>query len=156
MLRYETLILAHPQLTADENSFIEGYFDNLMSQFKGKLLAFDKWGKYHLSYSIKKHSYGIYLLARYDVPENKVTELFKELNTFFQIKCNDIVIRYVTVKLDANAPLIYKYPEPISAVKTGNLDSFIKENKMEGFLGDVSKKPNPSTNQDAITSQEEN
>ena len=135
MLRYETLILAHPQLTADELGTLESFFDKVTNDFKGKLISFDKWGKYLLTYPVKRNDYGIYILVRYDVPEDKVTKFSDEVSTFFKIKCNEIVMRHVVVKLDPKAPLNYKFPEPITTGKTGNLDSFIKENKMEGFLG---------------------
>ncbi len=136
MQRYETLILTRTQITADELSMLENYFDKLLSDAKGSLLAFDKWGKYRLAYPVNKSDYGIYLLARYEMPEEAITSTFKKVAEFFKIKCNEIVMRNVTVKLDAQAPLAYKYPDPIDGGKAG-LDTFLKENKMESLLESV-------------------
>jgi len=137
MLKYETLILARTQITADELSMIESFFENLLSDVKGKILAFDKWGKYRLAYPVKKSDYGIYILVRYEMPEQVVTSAFKKISEFFKIKCNEVVMRNVSVKLDKAASTIYKHPESVDAGRTGSLDTFIKENRMEGLLGDV-------------------
>ncbi|MBD3231645.1 hypothetical protein GF322_03205 [Candidatus Dependentiae bacterium] len=135
--KYETLVLAHPQITADELSMIENYFEKITDEATGELLNFDKWGKYRLAYPIQKNDYGIYILIRYELPLDKLSQIFKEIETFFKIKCNETVMRSVTRKLSDNVPKVYKYPEPIDASKSANLDDFIKENKMEGFLGNV-------------------
>ena len=135
--RYETLILARTQITADELSMIESFFEKISSEAKGKVVSFDRWGKYRLAYPIKKNDYGIYLLVRYEFLEKECQFMFKKLLDFFKINCSEIVMRYVTIKLDEKAPLAYKYPEPVDAGRTGSLDSFLKENKMESFLDNV-------------------
>lgn len=138
--RYETLILAHPQITADELSLIENFFLKVTADTKGELLNFDKWGKYRLSYPIQKNDYGIYILVRYELPSENRSDIFKDIENFFKIKCSETVSRNVTKKLSASAPKVYKFPEPIDAGKSTNLDSFIKENKMESFLSENKKK----------------
>ena len=137
MLRYETLILAHTQITADELSMLENHFEQMASDGKGKVLSFDKWGKYRLAYPVKKNDYGVYILARYEMPDGSTTSSSKNLTDFFKVKCNEIVMRHVTIKLDDDAPLNYARPEPVDGARSGNLDTFLKENKMESFLGDV-------------------
>lgn len=153
MLKYETLILARTQITADELSMIESYFENLLSDAKGKVLAFDKWGKYRLAYPVKKNDYGIYILIRYEMPEQAVTSAFKKLSEFFKIKCNEIVMRNASVKLNKDASSIYKYPESVDVGRAGGLDTFIKENKMEGFLDDV--KPSSTVEDKKDSTKEE-
>lgn len=140
MLRYETLILSPTQITDDEVSMLENYFEKLASEGKGKVISFDKWGKYRLAYPVKNNDYGIYILVRYELPQEIVTKTFNELKDFFKIKCSEIVMRYVTNKLDSAASLEYRYPEPIDGGRSSNLDSFIKENKMETFLNSDVKK----------------
>lgn len=154
--KYETLILAHPQITADELSAIENFFVTVSTDAKGDLLNFDKWGKYRLSYAIKKNDYGIYILARYELPTDNRSSIFKDIETFFKIKCNETVMRYVTKKLSASAPKAYRFPDPIDAGKTTNLDSFIKENKMETFLGNdkESKEAVASDSTEKVVSEE--
>ncbi len=134
MLLYETLILSNTHITNDELSAMEDFFDKFTSDAGGSVKSFDKWGKYRLAYPIKKHDYGMYLLVRYELPLVKVADILKELDSFLKIKCNETVLRSVTKKLDSDATLEYRRPEPVDA-RSGNLDTFLKENKMESFLG---------------------
>ena len=153
MLQYETLILAPTEVTADELTMIENHFENLMSQAKGKLSSFDKWGKYRLAYPIKNNDYGIYVLIRYELPQEETSSIFKQLQDFFKIKCNEIVIRYVTTKLEPGTPLTYKHPDPIDAGRSGNLDEFLKESKIESFLSSVDSSKNETRKQETTTEE---
>jgi small subunit ribosomal protein S6 len=138
MLHYETLILSNTHITKDELFAIEDYFDKLTSAVGGRIRSFDKWGKYRLAFPVKKNDYGIYTLIRFEVPKENATTIFKDLDSFLKIKCNEIVLRSVTIKLDKEFSLDYKRPESVDG-RSGNLDTFLKENKMEGILNsDVS------------------
>jgi len=134
MTNYETLMLARTEITDDEISSLERQLDKIVSSFKGKMTLFDKWGKYKLAYPVKKNIYGIYILSRYQVPPEVAFDFFKEVDSLFKIKYNELVMRNVTVRLEENVSSVYKYPEPVGAHRTSNLDSFIKENKMEGLI----------------------
>ncbi len=134
MLLYETLILSHTHVTNDELSAMEDFFDKLTSDVGGAVKSFDKWGKYRLAYPIKKNDYGMYLLVRYELPQDKLSNVFKDLDSFLKIKCNETVLRSVTKRLDSDLPLEYRRPEPVDA-RSGSLDTFLKDNKMESFLG---------------------
>jgi small subunit ribosomal protein S6 len=141
MQRYETLILAGTQITADELSMLENFFEKITTENKGKVVSFDKWGKYRLAYPVQKHDYGIYLLVRYELPQIGSENAFKDLNTFFKIKCNEIVMRNFTKKLKKDAPVNYKKPDPVDNGRKGGFDTFLKENKMDTFLnGNVDTK----------------
>ena len=142
MVRYETLMLARTEITDDELSMIERYFDKLLADNSSALSSFDKWGKYRLAFPVQKNDYGVYMLARYEITPDKLTAVMDELTTFFKIKCNEIVMRHVTVRLGKNASSTYYKPEPIDIARSGNVDTFLKENKMEGLLSSV------NTNQD--------
>ncbi len=157
MLRYETLILSPTQITVDELSVIESYFEKLLSDFKGEVLSFERWGKYRLVYPVRKNDYGIYILVRFEIPEGKVSQAFKDLKDFFKIKCNEIVMRYVTIKLDELASLEYKRPGSLDAGRTPDLDTFLKEHKMETFLSnvDTSKKAAKEEDKKAVAQQED-
>lgn len=137
MLRYETLILARTEITDDEVSTLERFFDKHITDLKGHLSTFDKWGKYRLSYPVNKNDYGVYILSRYELPENIVTNFFKELDSFFKIKCNEFVMRFITIKLKKDAPTTYIKPEPLDSMRLTNVEAFMRENKMEGLLGGV-------------------
>jgi small subunit ribosomal protein S6 len=136
MINYETLMLARTEITDDELRALERSFDKFVTDQKGKVSVFDKWGKYKLAYPVQKNVYGIYILARYQVDEKAdLKGFFKEIDLLFRIKYNELIMRHVTVRIDGEISLVYKYPEPINSHGgTSNLDSFIKENKMEGLI----------------------
>lgn len=137
MIRYETLLLARTEITNEEVSLIESTFETLVTQAGGKINVVDRWGKYRLSYPIKKQEYGIYYLIRFDVPADKVSGVTAQIREFFRIKCSEFVLRNVIVRLDDNAPIVYKRPEPVDSpyANAGGADSFIKENKLDSFSG---------------------
>jgi len=141
MTHYETLMLARTEITEDEMNAIERQIDTIAASFKGKMSLFDRWGKYKLAYPVKKNMYGIYALARYEIPNESLAAFFKELDTLFRIKYNEIIMRQVSVKLEPGISSVYKYPEPVASHRTSNLDSFIKENKMEGLIDTPVQKP---------------
>jgi small subunit ribosomal protein S6 len=137
MSRYETLILTSPEITEDEVGQLERHFYNHLVDDKGQVTAFDKWGKFRLAYPIKKNDYGVYILIRYEAAEDYANTFMKELDTFFKIKCNDFVMRHTTIKLKKNAPTTYIKPESLDSARSSSVESFLKDNKMEGLLSSV-------------------
>ncbi len=135
--RYETLLLARTETTEDDMSMIERQFDKVISDAKGKLSSFDKWGKFRLSFPVNKNTHGVYVLARYEVPAVGTADILQELDRFLKIKCNEIVMRHVTIKLKENAPATYQRPETIDMSRQGSLDTFLKDNKIENLLSSV-------------------
>ncbi|MCL5436977.1 MAG: 30S ribosomal protein S6 [Candidatus Dependentiae bacterium] len=112
--RYEALILAVPEITTDEASTLESQIHSLISQLKGEILSFERWGKYKLAYKVRKNDYGVYFLVRFDLPENGQTgSVMEEVRRLFAIKYRDIVMRFIFSSLDPNAPLTYKRPESL-------------------------------------------
>src|SRR4051812_15979224 len=122
MIQYETLMLATTQITHDELTFLEREFEKIAIQTKGNLKSFDRWGKYRLAYPIKKNDYGIYILARYEVPQEALSLVTEQITTFFRIKCNDIVIRYVNVRLVPGTSSVYAKPEAVDAKGMSDID----------------------------------
>jgi ribosomal protein S6 len=131
---------------------LENFFEKITTDNKGKVVSFDRWGKYRLAYPIQKHDYGIYILVRYELPKEEAEKAFKSLDTFFRIKCNEIVMRNFTTKLKHDAPVNYKKPDPVDNGRKGGFDTFLKENKMDTFLdNDVDKKTEKKENVTATT-----
>ena len=157
-IKYETLMLARTEITDDELNTIENFFDKVCSDSEGKLTAFDKWGKYQLAYPVKKNSYGVYVLARYELPEKAVTQTFKNVETFLKIKCQETVLRNVTIKLAPEATIAYQKPEPLDSNRTGGIDAMLKEGKIENLLDSVesttSKSAAPSTTKPSVVQKE--
>jgi len=151
MIRYETLMLIRSEAIDDELSKLEKLFDTFVSDIKGQLSSFDKWGKCRLAYPVQKHDYGIYILCRYNIPEEGRVEFFKKLYDSFKIKFNEVVMRHINIKIATDAPLDYVRPDSIEGARTGNLDAFLKESKIEAFLGDSSEEDSfSSTEEEAL------
>lgn len=135
MIRYETLMLAVPEITETEISAIESSFGKIVKDAKGKMLSWEKWGKYFLAYPINKQSYGIYILARFEVPAESKKIVNDEIKSIFSIKFNNLVARYMTSVLKKENGLEYKRPTPLDETPK-NVTEFLKENKMEGLMRD--------------------
>lgn len=137
MLRYETLFLTRTELSEDDASTLEKQLDKIVSEAQGKLDSFDKWGKYKLAYPVKKQGNGMYILARYQAPTAYVAKLLHELDQFLKLKCSETVLRHVNIRLRKNAPATYIKPDSVDLVRTGSLDTFFKDNKIENLLNTV-------------------
>ena len=137
MLRYEVLILTSPDITSDENSKLEGEISKLVRKNKGELISFERWGKLLLAYPIKHNNYGIYFLTRFDVENEQCRELLEEFRMLFNLKLPDVVMRFLPTHLDMDASLDYQRPDSLEDTPTRDVDTFLRENKMEGLLSSV-------------------
>ncbi len=135
--RYETLLLVSTSVTDDELSMIEKNFDLICSNARGKVSRFDKWGKYRLAYPVHNESYGVYVLVRFELPKETLANALPEVETLLKVKCNELVWRHVTVALKPNAPVAYQKPEPVDVARTSNMDSILKENRVNNLLDSV-------------------
>lgn len=137
MLRYETLLLGKTEMTEDDIAGLERNFDTLITAGQGKLSSFDKWGKYRLAFPVEKQTQGIYILVRYELPIVGTGKLLSQVDEFLKIKCNELVLRHVNIRLKANALTTYNKPEPMDVARTGTVDAFIKDNKIDTLLNSV-------------------
>lgn len=130
MYRYEVLVLTVPEITQDETKQLETEFDRFITKSKGSVLSFERWGKFKLTYPIRGNAYGVYFLIRFELP---TTEL-KELNELFAIKFHTIVMRFLVSRLHIDS-LVYQRPKSLEESPTSrDMDSFLKENQMEGLF----------------------
>jgi ribosomal protein S6 len=141
MLRYEVLLLAVPEITKDESQTIQDLFSKSIRKAKGKLVAFDRWGKYRLAYLVRKNEYGVYFLVRFEVAQDERDALLDDLKDIFIFKCNNLVMKHIFQRLDETADLEYKRPESLED-NPQDLNDFLKKNEMSGLL-----KKNPARQQ---------
>ncbi len=135
---YETLLLAKTEITEDEQETMRKEFESIFSKASGNITTFDRWGKYRLSYPVQKSEYGIYILMRYEIAPDKATEAFKSFDTYLKIKCNDFIMRWVTMTLGSNPPAHYEKPDSLDATgKSSDIDTLIKDNNIEELLSSV-------------------
>jgi small subunit ribosomal protein S6 len=134
--RYEALMLTVPEITQDEAKQLEKELDKMITSHKGSIISFERWGKYKLTYPIQRNHYGVYFLIRFESPEPITTQL----NELFRIKLNNFVMRHVISALKGDS-LEYQRPKSLEEVPASrDMDTFLKENKMEGLLSSVDKK----------------
>jgi small subunit ribosomal protein S6 len=134
MLRYETLLLAVPEITKDETSSLEKQIDQSIKKTKGSLISFERWGKYRLAYPVRNNDYGVYFLARFEVDVAQGGELLHDLNALFSFKKADVIMRSMMTALEENQSLTYQKPESLEDAPSRDVDSFLRENKMEGLI----------------------
>lgn len=134
MNRYETLVLAVPEITGDETKHIEKEIVQVIEQNKGTLLSFERWGKYRLAYPVNKNEYGVYFLVRFETDN---TDLPKNMSNACKVRLNAIVMRDMTSRLDTKASLAYQRPPSLEDAPTRDVRTFLRENKMEGLLSSV-------------------
>ncbi|NBV40822.1 30S ribosomal protein S6 [bacterium] len=125
MLRYEVLFLTVPEITSSETDAVKDYFSKSIRDVKGTMLAFDRWGKYRLSYPVNKNDYGVYFLLRLDVAQEQRDALLEAINSAFTFKFNNLIVKNVVTRLADNEPAEYKRPESLEEAAT-NVDALIK------------------------------
>ena len=114
MVRYETLILASPEITNQEAENLQKSYFDIIKEFGGQLVSFERWGKFHLAYLVKKNNYGVYYLARFEVESNvDESALNKALRNMFAVRFTSLVLRDMTSRLDLKKGLSYVRPESL-------------------------------------------
>ena len=89
--RYETILIAHVDLSEDELSNLIARYGEIVTGQKGILVKVERWGKRRLAYLIKKQMRGFYILIDYAGASAVVNELERNL------KIDDKILKYMTV-----------------------------------------------------------
>jgi small subunit ribosomal protein S6 len=127
MNRYETLLLAVPEITADEVKSIESQLDKTVTANKGTMISFERWGKYRLSYPVNKNEYGVYFLARFEGSDP--LDLTAEVKNLFAVRLHDVVMRFLMNKLEEKQSLEYQRPQSLDEAPSREVESLFKESK---------------------------
>ncbi len=113
MVRYEILYLTIPEITSDESAAIERQVEKLIKESHATLISFERWGKFKLAYPVRKNEYGVYFLVRFEVAPENAKKMLDDITTFFKVKHNDLVMRFMTTVLASDKPLTYQRPESL-------------------------------------------
>lgn len=97
MRRYETIMIADPDITDENRDIAFERVQNLIASQEGFLVVLDKWGVRKLAYEIKKKDRGFYV--RFDYCGTGA--LVNEIERFFRI--DDRVLKYMTIVLEKDA-----------------------------------------------------
>ncbi len=127
--RYEVLFLTVPEITTDEAKNVEKQFDKAVTDAKGTVISYERWGKYRLAYPIRNYDYGIYYLIRFEVDDAHKDAVLSALKTNFSVKYVDLIMRHMTTLLAPHASLEYKRPESLEEAPSKDIDTFVRESK---------------------------
>ena len=93
---YETTYILRPNTANDGVAEVNTRVKGIIEGLGGKIIKVDNWGKRRLAYEVAKERKGIYLYWLYLANPGVVEEIERNLRML------DVVIRYLTVKVDDN------------------------------------------------------
>ena len=94
MRRYETMIIADPDLSDDARLPLFEKIREVISQHKGEVIVSEEWGNQKLAYEIRKKSRGFYVRVDFCGTGKAVDEMER----FCRI--DDRVLKYLTIVLE--------------------------------------------------------
>ena len=94
MALYEHLLIARQDISAQQVDALATHLKTIVEGQGGKIEKQEYWGLRGLAYRIKKNRKGHYVLLNINAPAVAVIELER------QLKINEDVLRYITVKVD--------------------------------------------------------
>lgn len=94
MRRYETILVAHVDLSEDELTTLIDRYSAVVKGQKGIPVKVERWGKRRLAYLIKKQARGFYILIDFAGESAVVNELERNL------KIDDKILKFMTVLKD--------------------------------------------------------
>ena len=94
MALYEHLLIARQDISAQQVDALATHLKTIVEGEGGKVEKQEYWGLRSLAYRIKKNRKGHYVLLNINSPAKAVQELER------QIKINEDVLRFITVKVD--------------------------------------------------------
>ena len=95
MALYEHLLIARQDISAQQVDALATHLKTIVEGEGGRIEKQEYWGLRGLAYRIKKNRKGHYVLLNINAPATAVIELER------QLKINEDVLRYITVKVDA-------------------------------------------------------
>ena len=94
MALYEHLLIARQDISAQQVDALATHLKTIVEGEGGKVEKQEYWGLRGLAYRIKKNRKGHYVLLNISAPARAIQELER------QLRINEDVLRYVSVKVD--------------------------------------------------------
>src|SRR6185295_4368330 len=91
---YEVMYIVDPETPADRLTKLNTAVGNLIEKEGGTVVRMDDGGKRNLAYPIKKKTEGYYILFEIEGSGQEIAELERRM------RVNDMIIRYMTVRVD--------------------------------------------------------
>ena len=95
MALYEHMLIARQDISAQQVDALATHLKTIVETEGGKVEKQEYWGLRTLAFRIKKNRKGHYVLLNLNAPANAITELER------QLKINEDVLRFLTVKVEA-------------------------------------------------------
>jgi small subunit ribosomal protein S6 len=95
---YESVFIARQDIASTQVDTLGEQFTKIIEGLNGKVTKREYWGLRNLAYRIKKNRKGHYVLLNIDAPAPAVAEMERNM------RINEDVLRYLTVKVDALDP----------------------------------------------------
>lgn len=102
MRTYEELFIVKPDAAEDETDAYIAQIKDLITGSGGKVEKEEKWGVRKLAYRVMKYTEGAYVLLVFQASPAIVAEIERRM------RVSDLVIRYLTVRIDQRAKKIEK------------------------------------------------
>lgn len=99
---YEELFVVKPDAPGEEVDAYVAQLREVITSHKGTVDKEDRWGTRKLAYKVLKYSEGSYILLQFTAPADTVHEIERRM------RVNDIVIKFITVRLDERMKKIAK------------------------------------------------
>jgi small subunit ribosomal protein S6 len=90
---YETVFITSPQTPDQKIQEINARNQQIIENYKGKVLHLDDWGKKRMAYPIRKEPKGHYFCLTYKADNACVAEIERNM------RINEEVFRFITVKI---------------------------------------------------------
>ncbi|MCX7959205.1 MAG: 30S ribosomal protein S6 [Deltaproteobacteria bacterium] len=103
---YETLYIVSPELDKSGIENLNSKFKSIVQENGGKVIKLTRWGRRDLAYKIKKYNHGFYVHLNYFGEGKTVDELQRNL------RLNENILRYITVRLSEEADINSKESQP--------------------------------------------
>jgi small subunit ribosomal protein S6 len=92
---YENVFIARQDISATQAEALTEQFAALIAEQGGKVTKKESWGLRNIAYRIKKNRKGHYTLLNIEAPPAAIVEMER------QMRINEDVLRYLTVRVDA-------------------------------------------------------
>ncbi len=120
---YETLYIVSPELDKSGIENLNNKFKSIVQENGGKVIRLTRWGKRDLAYRIKKFNHGFYVHLNYFGEGKTVDELQRNL------RLNQNILRYITVKLSDEADINSKESLPDSDLEIKKTEPVMARDK---------------------------
>jgi small subunit ribosomal protein S6 len=92
---YESVFIARQDISSEQAESLTEEFTKVIDGLGGKVTKKEYWGLRTLAYKIRKNRKGHYMLLNIDAPPPAIPELER------QMRLNEDILRYLTIKVDA-------------------------------------------------------